>query len=260
MGAGRYVPCGNSIGSGSRSLRHYLDMGQITSAMLAASCGLPVIAAYFSPRFWQIYQIGKIQRRAVNNRMLALTYDDGPSSTLTPQLLDLLRRRDVHATFFILGCHAEKFPEIVDRVVQEGHGIGCHSDQHLNAWKTMPWRAIADIDAGYERLSRWMPSDAMFRPPYGKMTLPTFWSLRLRRAPVWWWSIDSCDTHQVRKSTKQVSALVRAANGGVVLMHDGAVTGRTKEQNDFVLELTDVLLDLAQQESLKVVTLRDLSR
>ena len=173
-------------------------------------------------------------------------------------LLDLLHRRSACATFFMLGRNAEQYPQIVDRVAQEGHDIGCHSDQHINAWKAMPWEAVADIDAGYQRLSPWMPSDGMFRPPYGKITLPTFWSLRRRRAPVWWWTIDSGDSHEVLASTKQISDEVREASGGIVLMHDGSVELRSQERNDFVLELTNTLLDLAQQESLRVVPLRDL--
>jgi hypothetical protein len=95
----------------------------------------------------------------------------------------------------------------------------------------------------------------MFRPPHGKMTLPTYWSIRRRKAPVWWWTIDSGDTRDVLPNISQVGEGLLKAGGGIVLMHD---LDRTQQRNDFVLELTAALLDLAQKESFKVTPLREL--
>jgi peptidoglycan-N-acetylglucosamine deacetylase len=224
---------------------------------LAATIGLAGSAVYFSPWFWRQYRMNRVRREVLKNRILALTYDDGPSSALTPQLLDLLERRGARATFFMLGRHAQQHPRLVDRVVKAGHDVGCHSDQHLNAWKALPWEAVADIDAGYERLSPWIQPNGMFRPPHGKMTLPTYWSIRRRGAPVWWWTIDSGDTHDVLPSISQVADRLRREGGGIVLMHD---LDRTQPRNEFVLELTAALLDVAREESLKVMPLRQLCR
>ncbi len=124
-------------------------MRKTMTTALAATIGLAGSAVYFSPWFWRRYRMNRIRKEVVKNRILALTYDDGPSAALTPQLLDLLQRRRAHATFFMLGRNAQQHPQIADRVIQEGHDIGCHSDQHLNAWKALPWEAVADIDAGY---------------------------------------------------------------------------------------------------------------
>lgn len=220
---------------------------------LAATIGLAG-CVYFSPWLWRQYRMRRIRKRVVQNRILALTYDDGPSSVITPRLLDLLQSRRARATFFMLGSHVKQHPHVVDRVVQEGHDIGCHSDQHINAWKAMPADAIADIDAGYEHLSPWIRSDAMFRPPHGKMTLPTYWSTRRRGASVWWWTIDSGDTHRVLPSTTQVVDRVQQEGGGIVLMHD---LDRTQPRDEFVLETTAALLDFAERESFHVVPLSE---
>jgi peptidoglycan/xylan/chitin deacetylase (PgdA/CDA1 family) len=219
-----------------------------------ATLGVAGSAAYFSPWLWRRYRMEQVRKEVARNRILALTYDDGPSEGLTPQVLDLLQRRGARATFFMLGRHAEQHPQIVERVLREGHDIGCHSDQHLNAWKALPWEAVADIDAGYERLAPWIRPDAMFRPPYGKMTLPTYLSLRRRRAPVWWWTLDSGDTAAVLPDTSRVAESLRQEGGGVVLMHD---LDRTPARNDFVLHATTALLDIAQRESIRVLPLRD---
>ena len=121
----------------------------------------------------------------------------------------------------------------------------------------MPWNAVADIDAGYQRLSSWIRPNGMFRPPYGKMTLPTYWAIRRRGASVWWWTVDSGDTHKVVPRPRQIANKVRCQEGGIVLMHDAA---RSKERNDFVFETTIALLDLAKRESLTIVPLRNLCR
>ncbi len=228
---------------------------QSMTTALAATIGLAGSAVYFSPWFWRQYRMSRIRKNLIENRILALTYDDGPSQAFTPQLLDLLRDRGAHATFFMLGRHAQQHPDIVDRVFQEGHDIGCHSDQHLHAWKSLPWQAVADIDAGYERLSPWCDPNGMFRPPYGKMTLPTYWSIRRRGAPVWWWTIDSGDTHATLPSASHIADRLRREGGGIVLMHD---LDRTQPRNDFVLELTATLIDVAHGESLHIKPLREI--
>lgn len=156
----------------------------------------------------------------------------------------------------MLGRHAQQYPQIVERVLREGHDVGCHSDQHINSWRTLPSEAIADINAGYRSLAPWLPANGMFRPPYGKMTLPTFLSIRKRDAPVWWWTLDSGDTHEVLPSVGKVADKLRSEGGGIVLMHD---LDCSQLRNDFVLEMTAALIDVAKQESLHIKPLTELS-
>lgn len=232
-------------------------MNETMTLALAATIAISGPAVYFSPWFWRQYRIGRTRGEVIKKRVLALTYDDGPSEGLTPQLLDLLQSRGARATFFMLGRHAQQHPGVADRVIGDGHGVGCHTDQHINSWKAFPSEGVADINAGYKRLARWLPANGMFRPPYGKMTLPTYLSIRRRGAPVWWWTIDSGDSHKVLPSVGQVADKVRSEGGGIVLMHD---LDRTQSRNDFVLETTAALLDVARRESFQVKALTDLCR
>ena len=133
--------------------------------------------------------------------------------------------------------------------------MGCHSDQHFNAWKVDPWRAVADINAGYDRLSSWVASDGMYRPPFGKMTLPTHLAIRSRGAPVGWWTINSGDTHTPLPQPKRVVDRLLREGGGVVLMHD---LERSPDRNAFVLEATAHLLEAAARESFKIKRLSEL--
>jgi peptidoglycan/xylan/chitin deacetylase (PgdA/CDA1 family) len=128
-------------------------MRKTISTALAAGIGVAGSVAYFSPWLWRQYRMSRVKAELQAQRILALTYDDGPSPALTPQLLDLLRDRGALATFFMLGRNAQQHPVLVDRVMREGHDIGCHSDRHLNAWKTSPWESVADIDAAGRNVS-----------------------------------------------------------------------------------------------------------
>jgi peptidoglycan/xylan/chitin deacetylase (PgdA/CDA1 family) len=204
--------------------------------------------------FRQLY-MSRIRSMVLRKRLLALTYDDGPSTELTPRLLDLLQQRGARATFFMQGRNASRHPEIVDRIAREGHAIGCHSERHLNAWKTSSDAVVADIDAGYTSLSRWIGPDGLFRPPYGKMTFATWWWALRHKIRIVWWTIDSGDTHKVLPDTARVAEAVRREGGAIVLMHDFS---RTPNRNNFVLEVTAALLDVAESESLQILPLTEL--
>jgi peptidoglycan-N-acetylglucosamine deacetylase len=220
-----------------------------------AAAGFVGSVAYFSPYIGRLHSVRTLKKQVSANRTLVLTYDDGPSDSTTPKLLTLLRNHGTHATFFMLGRSAKQFPSVADRVLQEGHEIGCHTDNHFNAWKTSPWNAIADIDAGYRALSTWVPSNGTFRPPYGKITLPTYLAIRRRGASLGWWTIDSGDTHDRLPHPQKVAEAAINDGGGIVLMHD---LDRSPERNDFVLETTSVLLKLATQEAFTIKRLSDL--
>lgn len=212
-------------------------------------------AAYYSPHAGRLYSVNALRKRVARDRMLILTYDDGPSSSTTPALLRLLRRRNAKATFFMLGRSAQQNASIADRVVEDGHDVGCHSDQHLNAWKTPPWKAVADINTGYDKLASWVSPAGMYRPPFGKMTLPTSYAIRRRGACVGWWTIDSGDTLSRLPQPKQVADRLTREGGGIILMHD---LDRSNDRNDFVLETTDLLLHIAERESINIKRLSEL--
>jgi peptidoglycan-N-acetylglucosamine deacetylase len=219
---------------------------------------LGLSSAYLSPWLWRRRRMATIHRSVAARRVLALTYDDGPHDVTTAKLLDVLGTYGARATFFMLGKHAQKYPAVVDRVVREGHEVGCHTDRHLNAWKVPPWRAIKDIELGYEHLAPWIQRDAAFRPPYGKLTLPTQRAVRRCGASIWWWTIDSGDSHKVLSTPGKIAENLRDEGGGIVLMHDGALTERSPERNNYTLDVTAALLEVANNEGIRTVTLGEL--
>lgn len=191
-----------------------------------------------------------------------MTYDDGPGARLTPQLLDLLKKRGARATFFWLGRNADGQKDIAARLLDDGHELGSHTYDHTHAWKAPPWRAASDYRAGAALIGDLGGDAQFFRPPYGKLTLAGWISGRLAGARFGWWTVDSQDSW----SPRDIEALlgeIEAGNGGVVLMHDwdsygDAHDGETHE--DRVLRMTARILDLAEEKGLEVRPLGEIMR
>jgi peptidoglycan/xylan/chitin deacetylase (PgdA/CDA1 family) len=229
--------------------------------MLIAMCLgvllVAVVVAYFLPHGLRYEKMWRAKPILTKKRLLALTYDDGPSSDATPALLDLLAAYNAKATFFPLGCNGAAHPELLDRMIREGHLVGCHGNLHVSAWRASPWGAVTNIVMGFELLRSWTPRDGYFRPPHGRLTLPTWLFLCFRRAKVWWWTLDSGDTYEVLPSAEDIAEQARRAGGGVVLMHDA---NKHDGRLGFLLETTEVLLKMARKEGLRVCTLEELDR
>jgi peptidoglycan/xylan/chitin deacetylase (PgdA/CDA1 family) len=176
--------------------------------------------------------------------------------------LERLREEQVKATFFVLGRRADCNPEVVAALRAEGHELGCHSFGHLNAWKVTPARAWADIEKGYCRLESWVGADAMFRPPYGKVTPLVLRKLRRRGVVTALWTHDSKDTtHGLLPSTRDVVRRVLNDEGGVVLLHDFDRTGPgvyADERAAYVLDITSKLIAAGRAEGLRMMTLGSL--
>jgi peptidoglycan/xylan/chitin deacetylase (PgdA/CDA1 family) len=203
-------------------------------------------------------QIGRLRQDCKAERLIALTYDDGPNAQVTAALLDILSSRNAVATFFLLGHKLDALQEIVARIVRDGHEIGSHSYAHFHAWQRDPVSVFFDIQKGL-RAVRAVAACRLFRAPYGKLTLGSMIQVSIQGCRQSWWTIDSTDTWENPKSVEEILAKVRAQGGGVVLMHDLDRTARpTHEQ--FVLDLTRGLLDIAEREGFRICRLGEVLR
>lgn len=119
---------------------------------------------------------------------VALTYDDGPSPRNTPALLELLAKHDVRATFFLIGNHVRKHPEIARAVVAAGHAVGNHTDMHPALARKSEERIRVELETCQKTLQDVLGvRAALFRPPYGSRRPAVFRILReLDLTPVMW--------------------------------------------------------------------------
>lgn len=221
------------------------------AALLLAAIALATLAASFlwlAPALLhRAIQCRRVRAAARGGRCrIAITYDDGPGPTLTPQLLDLLAQHHAPATFFMLGRRAGVSPDTARRVASAGHEVATHSKEHLHAWKVAPWRAVRDLtDEAWAREILGQ-SRTLLRPPYGKMTLATWLATLLRGRRIAWWTIDSGDTWATLPAPKEVARRVIEAGGGIVLLHDfdrEQSTGTANDRHAFVLAATRAILE-----------------
>lgn len=155
------------------------------------------------------------------HKIVALTFDDGPNVKTTPELLDVLKQKQVKATFFILGENAALHPEIVARAVKEGHEIASHAYTHKHLTKMSQKDCAEELDRAEETIMSVAPKPHYFRPPGGLYNEGVIEEANKRGYTTVLWSVDPLDWQ--RPSVAQVISRVKSkvTPGGVVLMHDG---------------------------------------
>jgi peptidoglycan/xylan/chitin deacetylase (PgdA/CDA1 family) len=160
-----------------------------------------------------------------NSKIIALTFDDGPNE-YTLSILDILKRKNVKATFFCIGKNIEKQPEILKRIIEEGHIVGNHSYSHSNFFdfyrKNRLITEIRKTDALIESISG--KKVQLFRPPYGVTNPSIRRALEVTNHKVIGWNIRSLDG--ILKNEKIIFARInkRIVPGGIVLLHDTSHT------------------------------------
>ncbi len=157
-----------------------------------------------------------------DRKVVALTFDDGPNPDATPRILDTLAEKGVHATFFILGSHAERWPELVRRISHDGHHVGNHGYFHRKLHFKSPFYVNRDIRLGLRAIRRaGAPAPRWFRAPHGfrsPWTTPIALSYGERTVG---WSLGVWDSDRpgvdeiVRRTIEGVTP------GSIVLLHDG---------------------------------------
>lgn len=186
-------------------------------AGLAALGGLYVYA--WSVPTWQIFGPALLRGPATGGR-IALTFDDGPVSPFTEQILDILRARNVPATFFVCGKNVERFPQILRRIQAEGHTIGNHTYSHEFPYFRSRKKFAAEIDRTQEAIAKATGEQpVIFRPPYGARWLGFYPVLRERRLHLVNWSDTGYDW--LEKSDIVRETLKSLGPGSIILLHDG---------------------------------------
>jgi peptidoglycan-N-acetylglucosamine deacetylase len=157
---------------------------------------------------------------AVGQR-IAITFDDGPQSPYTEQILDILRDRKVRATFFVCGKNAERHPEILRRIAAEGHLLGNHTFSHPYLYFLNRATMANEIDQAQETIAKLTGHrPKLFRPPYGGRWFGLFPLLRERGMDLVQWSDGGEDWKSFPGATVRAT-LRRLGSGSIILLHDG---------------------------------------
>ncbi|HEX5448562.1 MAG TPA: polysaccharide deacetylase family protein [Gaiellaceae bacterium] len=162
--------------------------------------------------------------KATRERAVALTFDDGPSPTYTPRILDTLKRLHVKATFFVIGYLADEYPSIVRREKRLGMTVGNHSYNHpsVPAFDQLPSKLLDDeIALGAASLGHAGVTPTLFRPPEGSFSNSVVKAAQAHGERVVLWSVDPRDWAGIGTAEIVRNVLSSVRPGSIVILHDG---------------------------------------
>jgi peptidoglycan/xylan/chitin deacetylase (PgdA/CDA1 family) len=182
-----------------------------------------------------------------NKKAVYLTFDDGPVPEATPLVLDILAKHNVKATFFCVGENVKRNPEIYQRILNEGHGVGNHSYNHLNGWKTNDKEYFENVEECAKVLD-----SKLFRPPYGRMKYSQYKELK-KKYKVVMWDLLSYD-YDAKLSAETCLVMVRKniRSGSIIVFHD-SVKASLK-----IPVLLNGTLELIKQKGFEAATIKPL--
>jgi peptidoglycan/xylan/chitin deacetylase (PgdA/CDA1 family) len=205
-----------------------------------------------------------LKRKVERSNNLVLTFDDGPGTRLTTNILKILEEYDVKATFFVLGRNISGREEIVRQIAAAGHEIGTHGYEHLHYWRASPLRGLRSINQGVQVIDNVLGNGTgrgvyPFRPPYGKLDLICLLYLWIRKMPIVYWTLDLGDTWSTnRRDSQTVANWAKESRGAVVLAHD--FDRPNDEEHDLVLDFVKRTLAMAKETNMHIMTCSQLMR
>ena len=213
---------------------------------------------FFRPPFGK-----NMVRLNTDQRVVALTYDDGPNPPYTDQLLDVLAKHNVKATFFMIGNRIERHPETVNRVIAEEHQVGNHTYSHPLLGFLPPFCIRREIERTDDLLQQYgIAKDSVFRAPMLTRFLPVAYVLaKLDRTHiscnVWSWDWTTQNSDKIAETVLK-KTLSSTGAGSIIVLHDGKAENK-KANRSGTIEATDRIITALKQDGYQFVRLSDVS-
>lgn len=189
-------------------------------------------------------------------REVALTFDDAPDNNFTPRILDVLKKEGVRATFFVVGNRVEAHPDVVIRMVREGHELGNHSYNHANLPKISDeefrWQ-IMKTDSLISQYTGYIPT--YVRAPYGNLNEDQIRWLASQHKINVFWNVDSLDWKGLDAEQVETNVLSHVHPGSIILQH--AAGGKGEDLSGSVNALPTIINQL-RNDGVKLVTVSEL--
>ncbi len=177
--------------------------------------------------FWlRMVYPGFIWRMPTREKVLYLTFDDGPIPDVTEQVLETLESHHAQATFFCIGDNVRKHPSIFKKIKKEGHSVGNHTFNHLSGWKNDDARYLENV----QLCARQMATETtLFRPPYGRIKRSQARLLRPEHKIVMWDVLSGDFSPNLSPERCLAKTIEYGRSGSVVLFHDSHKARRNME-------------------------------
>lgn len=171
-----------------------------------------------TPRWFQWLYPSRIWRISTPEKILYLTFDDGPHPAITEFVLEQLNRYGAKASFFCIGKNVDCFPDTYRHILEAGHRVGNHTQHHLNGWKQGEEAYLEDVTAASRRIE-----SNLFRPPYGRIRSSQVRLLKRKfpRMQVVMWEVLSGDFDRRNSGEWCAQQIVQQAiPGSIIVFHD----------------------------------------
>ncbi|OUR99664.1 hypothetical protein A9Q84_01175 [Halobacteriovorax marinus] len=190
--------------------------------------------------------IRRIHSKELTIKSLFLTFDDGPHDVLTKKVLELLKKYQSRATFFVIGNHVKDNLDIAKLIIEEGHAIGNHTIDHdTNNYFKNKSHLKAWVQTSEDFLKEQLACEVVgFRSPLGMKTPPLMRALKEDQLPLILWDTRFYDTNNELTKTKMDTALAKLQNGSIILLHD---TLESSKQENFLIQL-EYFITCAKEE------------
>jgi peptidoglycan/xylan/chitin deacetylase (PgdA/CDA1 family) len=177
------------------------------------------------PKIYRCLYHGSHWRFNTDEKVVYLTFDDGPIPEITPWVLDLLDQYGIKATFFCVGDNVRKYPDIYRMVQDRGHVVGNHTFHHIQGWKVDKKTYLEDIEETAKLID-----SKLFRPPHGHMRLPQFYALK-KKYKIIMWDVVTRDYSRLMTASEVFETVKKyTRNGSIIVFHDSLKSGdRMKE-------------------------------
>lgn len=174
------------------------------------------------PTIYYKKKLMKASTKAIEEKQILLTFDDGPDERYTPKLLDLLKKYQVKASFFVVAKKAEGNKEIIERIIKEGHSLCFHSLEHKNALFKGGIYTRKDFTNSLKIIEENGWQISYYRPPWGHINLFTLLNVKKYHLKMVLWTVMAGDW--AKKATKEKIAhrlIDRVQAGDIICLHDG---------------------------------------
>ena len=183
-----------------------------------------------------------------SEKVIYLTFDDGPNPEVTPRVLDILDEFEAKATFFCVGENVMKYPEIFQEVKHRGHAVGNHTFNHVKGTVETVKEYVDNVGKAHEYIH-----SKLFRPPHGRITLSQVNKLKADFKIIMWDFITYDFDRQVTSTEILKEVKIRSRNGSVVIFHDSLKARKN------VLEALPEALRYWKKEGYEVKALHELT-
>ena len=200
------------------------------------------------PDFIKLMWRTPVWRINPSEKVIYLTFDDGPNPEVTPRVLDILDEFEAKATFFCVGENVMKYPEIFQEVKHRGHAVGNHTFNHFKGTEKTVKEYVDNVGKAHEYIH-----SKLFRPPHGRITLSQVNKLKADFKIIMWDFITYDFDRQVTSTEILKEVKIRSRNGSVVIFHDSLKARKN------VLEALPEALRYWKKEGYEVKALHELT-